>query len=213
MTAAADQLLIQSIRNGDAGAWEQLIERYEGRLLAFASSRLQNRAAAEDVVQETFLGFLVSLPNYDESTPLENWLFTICAHKLTDHLRREGRRPTIPLFRPDEDGDGELRDLPGSARRASSLMRSREGKIAEQHVITHCLRGLIQQWRSRGEYERLMCMELLFVLGMANKDVAARLNISEQAVANHKQFVVGKLKEAAALARLREFNLAEWGVQ
>ena len=100
----ADRLLIDRVRAGDAGAWEALIARYEGRLLAFAHSRLRNRARAEDVVQEAFLGFLVSLPNYDASQSLEAWLFAITAHKLTDALRKEGRRPTVPLF-PSSAGE------------------------------------------------------------------------------------------------------------
>src|SRR3954470_11897905 len=93
----SDQLLVARIRQGEAAAWEECIARYEGRLLAFVESRLRNPTASEDVVQEAFLGFLISLPNYDEKTPLETWLFSITAHKLTDAMRREGRRPTIPL--------------------------------------------------------------------------------------------------------------------
>ena len=58
-----DSLLIERIRRGDEGAWDELIFRYEGRLLAFAESRLRRRAIAEDIVQETFVGFLTSLPN------------------------------------------------------------------------------------------------------------------------------------------------------
>ena len=52
-------------------------------------------------MQETFIGFLTSLPNFDERRPLEGYLFSIAAHKLTDYLRREGRRPTLPLV-PDD---------------------------------------------------------------------------------------------------------------
>ena len=85
----AEALLIASVRRGSPDAWQDLIARYEGRLLAFVDSRLRNRAASEDIVQDTFVGFLVSLPNYDASTPLETYLFSIAAHKLTDHLRRE----------------------------------------------------------------------------------------------------------------------------
>lgn len=210
MSDETDKLLVQRVRRGDSAAWEQLIARYEGRLLAFADSRLHNRAAAEDVVQEGFMGFLVSLPNYDETTPLESWLFTITAHKLTDHLRREGRRPTIPLLPPDSQSG--TREPPGNARRASSLLQSGERKTVEKKVIANCLRELIEQWQSQGEWERLHCMELLFVLGWPNKDVAERLGISEQAVANHKHFVVGKLKDAATQARLRHFDLSEFGV-
>src|SRR5213593_1747752 len=92
-----DRLLIQEIRRGDARAWENLIARYEGRLLAFVDRRLHDRASSEDVVQETFVGFLNSLPNYDDERELQTYLFTIASHKLTDHLRRIGRHPMRPL--------------------------------------------------------------------------------------------------------------------
>ena len=69
-----------------------MIARFEGRLLAFVEVRLRDRAASEDVVQEAFVGFLTSLPNYNESRPLEGYLFSIAAHKLTDHLRPAGVR-------------------------------------------------------------------------------------------------------------------------
>ena len=206
----ANRLLVSRIRQGDADAWEECIARYEGRLLAFVESRLRNRSAGEDVVQETFMGFLISLPNYDENTPLENYLFSIAAHKLTDLLRREGRRPTIPLFVSDS-GDG-MREPAGKARRASSLVRSNEGRVAEESVIAECLRSLVDTWQHRGEWERLMCMELLFVLGWPNKTVASRMGITEQAVANHKHFVVAKLTEAASRSRLRSFDPAEFGI-
>src|SRR3954467_832511 len=93
----SDELLIARIRSGEQDAWSELIARFEGRLLAFVEGRLGRRSAGEDVVQETFLGFLTSLPNFEDSRPLESYLFSIAAHKLTDHLRREGRRPTLPL--------------------------------------------------------------------------------------------------------------------
>ena len=112
-----DRLLVERIRQGDAAAWEECIARYEGRLLAFVESRLRNRATSEDVVQEAFMGFLISLPNYDETTPLESYLFAIAAHKLTDVMRREGRRPTIPLIIPDSDAG--VREPVGNDRRAS----------------------------------------------------------------------------------------------
>lgn len=207
----SDHMLVDRIRRGEPQAWEDFIGRYEGRLLAFAESRVGRRAAAEDIVQEALLGFLVSLPNYDESTPLESWLFSITAHKLTDHLRREGRRPTIPLYLSGTTSGYD--EPPGDARAASSLARSQERRVAEQQVIGQCLRSLIDGWKRKGEFERLECIELLFVLGLPNKDVATRLGISEQAVANHKHFVVGKLKDAAAQARLRDFDLRELGIE
>ncbi len=107
---------------------------------------------------------------------------------------------------------GSGMEPPGRGRVASSLARSHEQRSAEEGVIGDCLRELIDGWRDRGEFERLKCMEMLFVLGRPNREVAQRLGISEQAVANHKHFVVSKLKDAARLARVRDFDLADFGI-
>ncbi|VAX38505.1 hypothetical protein MNBD_PLANCTO02-3388 [hydrothermal vent metagenome] len=207
----ADSLLIEQIRTGDTAAWEELIERFEGRLLAFAKSRLRQQAAAEDVIQETFMGFLISLPNYNQETPLESYLFSIAAHKLTDHLRKEGRRAMLPLL--FQNADGKENEPAGDARRASSLFRSQEGKVAEHRIISQVLFKLITNWKQNEDFERLKCIELLFVVGLSNKQASEELQISEQAVANHKQFVVGKLKEAAQSAHLRDVNWNELGLE
>ena len=55
-----DSLLINRIRDGDETAWRELIDRYEGRLLAFVDSRLKRRAVSEDIVQDAFVGFLAA---------------------------------------------------------------------------------------------------------------------------------------------------------
>lgn len=195
---AADRLLLDQIRAGDETAWQHFIDRYEGRVLAYVNSRLANRSLSEDIVQETFIGFLTSLPNYDGATPVEYFLFSIASHKLTDELRRQGRRPTVPLL--NGASDESPRELPGPGRRASSLMRSREDRTAEQTVIARSLQRLIHGWIENGENERLECAELLLVLGWANRDVAKRLGISEKAVANHKHFIVSHLKKDAKAA-------------
>ncbi|WP_417393617.1 RNA polymerase sigma factor [Gimesia sp.] len=208
----ADQLLVSQIKAGDSEAWSELIARYEGRLLAFVNSRLRNLSSSEDVVQETFLGFLISLPNYDPGTPLESFLFAIASHKLTDLLRKQGRRPTIPLF-PDESGARENhREPAGHARVASSLARSKERKTKEEQIICISLQTLIESWIKNGEFERLQCIEQLFVSGKANKEVATQLQITEQAVANHKHFVVGKLKDAIKAARIHDADFAGLGL-
>jgi RNA polymerase sigma-70 factor (ECF subfamily) len=183
----ADQFLVERIGEGDGAAWEELIARYEGRLLAFVEHRLRDRNSAEDIVQETFIGFLNSLPNYDRRRPLESYLFSICSYKLTDHLRREGRRPALAM---SQSGDGSS-DAAGKvvatrARHASSIARSGERRGLEEQAIIAALAEQIDKWRERGDWLKLECIELLFVVGLGNKDVATRLNISEQQVANFK---------------------------
>ncbi|HID23203.1 MAG TPA: response regulator transcription factor, partial [Planctomycetaceae bacterium] len=124
--------------------------------------------------------------------------------------RREGRRPTVPL--PGIAQSGSAGEIPGDARTASSILRSREGHRRDEQVLRECLARLVRQWLERKEFERLKCIELLFVRGWANQAVARRLGLSEQAVANHKHFVLSKLKEAARRARLRDPDLTAWGL-
>jgi RNA polymerase sigma-70 factor, ECF subfamily len=201
-----DALLVRHVRSGNAEAWRQLIERFEGRLLAFVDSRLRDRSASEDVVQETFIGFLTSLPHYDEKRDMEAYLFSIAAHKLTDHLRKQGRRP-IDQFGSDDHGR-PLDEVPGGARAASSIARSSERRKAEEQLLTEAMGQIIREWLARGDYDRVRCLELLIVKNWANKDVASYLNITEQAVASYKFQTVARLKEMARRAGL---NLDELG--
>jgi RNA polymerase sigma-70 factor (ECF subfamily) len=205
--AWAEQDLIQRVRQGDQFAWKALIARYEGRLQAFVMQRLHDSSQAEDIVQETFLGFLTSLPNYDPSKRLESFLFSIASHKVIDALRRSGRRPSFlnAEVSPESTVDRRL-------RRASSLARGNERQMQEDAIIAGCLKELIEHWLQHGELERLKCAELLFVAGLSNQDVARRLQISEQDVANHKQFVVGKLKMATRGAFSGELDLQRLGI-
>jgi RNA polymerase sigma-70 factor, ECF subfamily len=202
-----DALLVRQVRAGDADAWRQLIERFEGRLLAFVDSRLHDRAASEDVVQETFIGFLTSLPHYDEKRDMEAYLFSIAAHKLTDHLRKQGRRP-IDQFGSDDHGR-PLDEVPGAARAASSIARSGERQKAEEQLLTDAMGQLIREWLARGDYDRIRCLELLIVKNWANKDVARHLNITERAVASYKFQTIARLKEMARRAGLSLEELGE----
>jgi len=180
----ADRYLIERIREGDSDAWQNLIDRYEGRLMAFTNSRVRNRASSEDIVQEAFVGFLVSLPNYDGGRPLESYLFSICAYKLTDHLRREGRRPSIQMHGRSSTA-GQIEPV-GVDRVASSIARSVERKAIEEQAVRDAIAEQIERWKKSGSWVKLQVIELLFVLGRSNKDVAEQIGISEQQVANYK---------------------------
>jgi RNA polymerase sigma-70 factor, ECF subfamily len=192
MPSDSDRLLIQQIRQGDSRAWETLISRYEGRLLAFVQRRLRDRGSSEDVVQETFVGFLNSLPNFDDRRELQTYLFTIASHKLTDHLRRSGRHPLRSLSDSSSDLLNQQYDHHPTA---SSVARSDERQELESAAIVRCLGQILRSLGERGDWIRLKVLELLWVKGWANRDVAAFLQISEQQVANYRFAAVKKLTE------------------
>lgn len=193
MPSDSDRLMIQQIRAGDPKAWEQMISRYEGRLLAFAERRLRDRATSEDVVQEAFVGFLNSLPNFDEKRELQTYLFTITAHKITDQLRRMGRRPV--QTGTEAAADALNNQIDSGQPRASSLARSAERMELEREAIARGLGQMLRQWQQKGDFIRVQVLELLLVKGWANRDVAKFLEIGEQQVANYRFAALRKLAE------------------
>lgn len=193
MANQADKLLIQRIRDGQEDAWQELISNFEGRLFAYVHRRIRDRAACEDIVQETFMGFVNSLPNFDENRPLESFLFSICSNKLTDYLRRSGRRPAIPMS-TTEDSQGH-RSFTGPGRAASTLFRSQERKDLEVTALENAIREQTQHWQSTQKWEKLKCLELIMVCGMANRGVADLLGIPQTQVANYKFEFVSRVRD------------------
>lgn len=196
MTAVGrdEPLLIRRIREGDADAWAELIRRYEGRLLAFVEARVGDRMTAEDLVQEAFLGFLNSLPNYDGKRSLESWLFSIAAHKLTDHLRRVGRRPAVPLS--GLGSSGSPWDPAGAGRGPSTVLGSRERRGFEEDALAAAVAEQMTRIKQNGEWLRAACLELLFLRGRPNNETARLLGVDEQKVANWKFDFLNKLRTA-----------------
>ena len=134
----ADSLLVQRIREGDGSAWGDLIARYEGRLLAFVESRLGRRGPSEDIVQETFVGFLNSLPNYDGRRALESYLFSICAYacgmKPLPFLNPAAGTPAVPMPPRMQRASAPKR----SQRKPRGCPGSRRGKSAMTHASVSC---------------------------------------------------------------------------
>lgn len=184
MSDSTSAWLVQQIRAGDQAAWGELIRLYEGRLHSFVGLRIRAAQDAEDIVQETFMGLLRSLPHFDTSRDLENYLFTIASHKIRDHLRKRGRHPLQLL----EDGteDSYVPQPPARIRGPSSLLASAERVQGEEARLSVALQALIDRWRDGGEYWRIECAELLFVAGWPNAQVAQYLGLTAQQVANQK---------------------------
>ena len=188
-----DKLLVQQIRAGSEDAWQTLIDTYEGRLTAFARRRLIQASAVEDIVQETFIGFLTSIPNFDDSRPIQGFLFTICAFKLTDHLRREGRRPTIPI-NMNNSSNGAI-PLVGGNRKPSAIFRSQERMGIETDVLAEIIGQLIHSYKTQQNWLKISTLELLFLRGMKNKDIADKLEISQLVVASTKFEFIETIKK------------------
>jgi RNA polymerase sigma-70 factor (ECF subfamily) len=84
--------------DGDARAWRVLLTDLGAHLRPFFARRLFDGGAdTEDLVQETLIAIHAKRTTWDRNQAFSGWAYAIARHKLIDHLRRRGRRPTHPL--------------------------------------------------------------------------------------------------------------------
>lgn len=188
---SADQFLVEQIRAGDSNSWRQLIDRFTGRLLAFARARTGMLSDAEDLVQETFVGFLQSLSHYDAGRSLETYLFTILRYKLYDLLRQ---RKLTQLSEPAESEEWWDRLVPGSEETPSGVAMLQEARREQERLLADILRRLIYELRDRDAFDDLQIIELIFFAGKRNLDVAELLDMDQKAVAGVKFRAIQKLQ-------------------
>ena len=199
----ADRFLLEQIRQGDAEGWRQLVDRYQGRLVAFARGKLRQSADAEDVVQETLMAFLKGLDAFRAQASIETYLFTILRRKIINWTR--GKRSTLCLLqdvmygRANGDSTGDAADAPAelAASDPTASWYARRDELADlQHdALTAALRDLIDGFKQSHNFRDLQVVEMLFYCQIRNKDAAAVVSLDEKHVALIKHRCIKQLRE------------------
>jgi RNA polymerase sigma-70 factor (ECF subfamily) len=104
-------LLIRRCLGGDAGAWEELVRRYNRRIFNICYRFTGSSDDAEDLTQEVFIKMYRTLESYDvERGAFFTWVTTMTRNLLVDNFRKGKQdRMTDSLdttATPDEDGQG-----------------------------------------------------------------------------------------------------------
>jgi RNA polymerase sigma factor (sigma-70 family) len=83
-----DGRLISMVRSGNAGAFETIVDRYQGRLLGFCRQMLGSTEDAEDVLQEVFVNAYRAMLADSREINLRPWLYRIARNRCLNHLRK-----------------------------------------------------------------------------------------------------------------------------
>ena len=188
-----EQYLIDQIRAGSAEGWSALVERFEGRLIAFATSRSIKRADAEDLVQETFVKFLGGLATYREEASLETYLFMILRRRIIDFLR--GRKPSVCLMQEGEDDEPIGFEPPAPDLTASTYARRDEQLEQFRSILSEVLGQMIGGLKEGENFRDLKIVEMIFYAQLRNKDIAKLMAMDEKAIALIKHRWLKQLRE------------------
>lgn len=151
----ADEGLIARVQHGDRGAFETLFLRYREPIWRFFRRRVDDRALAEELCQETFLALLSGAGRYEGRAAFRAFLFGIAFNVLMDARRR--RHPSEPL---DVEQPAAARDPDGGI-----WVRDALAKLEPEEREILMLR----------EYEQLSYQEMAQVLALPLNTVRSRL--------------------------------------
>ncbi len=175
-----DERLLEAFLAGDEPAFRTLVTRYADDLLLFVARFVRNSAAAEDIVQETFIQVHQSAGGFDPSRRFRPWLFTIAANKARDHLRGRTRKKEVPLSLGGGSSDGgeQISYLDFTADDGASpdaAMEADEQKQIVQAVISR-MPDHLREVLVLGYYQRCPYKEIAEIVGIPLGTVKSRLH-------------------------------------
>jgi RNA polymerase sigma-70 factor, ECF subfamily len=169
--ASNDLDLVHASKKGDVTAFEQLVKRYDRRLLRISQTVTRNREDSEDAVQEALLKAFQNLADFREDSQFSTWLIRITVNQSLMKLRKQRTHQEVSL---DEDFQAD-----GSAL---SLDVPDRGPNPEQLCWASELRDILV----RTVEELRPILRTVFVLrdveGLSIEQTAQVLNLSQAAV-------------------------------
>lgn len=169
-----DVRLMLQFRDGNGAAFEELVLRYQNRLLTVLEHLVGNREQAEDLTQDVFLRVYKARERYEPGAKFSTWLFTIANNVASNALRSRSRRREVGV--PEGNGsDSSPLALDQLAKAASGFMPTRALDKAEQaEMVRHAVAALSNRQR--------MALVLAKFEGMSYQDIAETMDLSVQAI-------------------------------
>ncbi len=159
---STDIELMRRAGGGDAGAFRELVERHQHRVIGTVSRMLGGDRDSEDIAQQVFIRVWKSAPRYKPTAKFTTWLMTITRNLVFNETRRRGRARLVPM---DDERDEAPRQF------ADETMHSPADELlaAElQDAIDAAIQALPEQQRMAvilRRYEEMPYDQIAVVLG------------------------------------------------
>ena len=181
-----DASLVARLRNGDDEAFEEMVRKYGGRLLATARRYLRSDDDAYDALQDAFLSAFKSINTFKGDAQLSTWLHRILVNSALMHLRSKRRHPVTDGMEIDEllprfDPAGNWID-----ERMSTMPAHVSFELSEtKKMVRRCIDQLPDAYRivlMLRDIEELDTKEVASLLDVTSGSVKVRLHRGRQAL-------------------------------
>ena len=148
-----DAQVVHAFLDGQDRAFDELVSRYQARLLNFIYRTVGDRERAEDLVQEVFIRIYRHLHRFDQTKKFSTWAYTIASNLAKNELRNRSRNPLV-LFQTIKrhwEADHRPLQFEDSSSRPDDLFRKRHlrelveqsvSQLPEHHRVVFVLREL-----------------------------------------------------------------------
>ncbi len=202
-----DTLLFLRVRTGDRAAFDEIMRRFEGRVLGLVRRTLGASGAAEDVAQEVFLKIFEARKSFEPRAKFSTWLYRVTVNLCLNEIRGRGvekRRlgPALPSTAPRGSG-GEDRPAREIADVRSESPDAAASRSEIESEVRRAIAALPEAQRVAlvlNRYEELSYEDLGHVLEMS---VAAVKSLLFRARENVRK-ALAPLGGVAGSGRVRE---------
>src|SRR5262249_52896925 len=169
-----DVRLMLQVRDDNAAAFEELMLRYQNRLVTVLEHLVGRRDLAEDLAQDVFLRVYRARKRYVPGAKFSTWLFTIANNVASNALRSQSRRREVNLKGKTGESTG-ANSLEHMVQDASSLMPTRQADKSEMQAVVREAVGTLN------ERQRLAVLLSKFE-NMSYEDIAETMQMTPQAI-------------------------------
>lgn len=169
-----DVRLMVEVRADNAAAFEELVSRYQNRLVTVMHHLVGHRDQAEDLAQEVFMRVFRARHRYQPGSRFSTWLFTIASNVASNARRSLARRREIQIKPADSDASAAW-GLENLAQAASGQMPARQLDKAE---ISDVVQLAMQSLNDRQRMAILLCK----FEGMSYAEIGESMELSPQAI-------------------------------
>src|SRR5881392_1901150 len=122
-----DSAVVTAFLGGEERAFQELVERYQTRLLNFVYRTIGDREKAEDLVQEVFIRVHRHLHRFDRSKKFSTWIYTIASNLAKNELRNRSRNPLVlfQALRSTSEEDDRPLQFEDTSSRPDDMYRKR----------------------------------------------------------------------------------------
>jgi RNA polymerase sigma-70 factor (ECF subfamily) len=169
-----DVRLMLQVRDDNPAAFEQLVVRYQDRLINVLEHLVRSRESAEDLAQEVFLRVFRARKTYEPGAKFSTWLFTIANNVASNAVRNRSRRKEVNVSATG-NSDSTALPLTELALAKSGFMPARRlDKLEMAEVVRVAMDSL-------GERQRMALLLCKFE-NMSYQDIADTMGLSVKAV-------------------------------